>query len=221
MRAVLFDIDGTLISTGGAGTRSWRAAFDELFGVPADIGRYTDAGMTDPVVGRQTFEQVIGRDPTGDEIASLLAGYLDHLPHEVATSADYEVLPGAARTLAQLRDRGMLLGIVTGALEAAAHIKLARADLNRFFTFGGYGSDSADRSELTSIAIRRAGKIIGETIPPNEVAVVGDTPLDIAAGAAVGAITVGVASGKYSVDDLRSARADHVLVSLEHPFPLG
>jgi phosphoglycolate phosphatase-like HAD superfamily hydrolase len=217
--AVLFDIDGTLLTTGGAGTRSWRSAFDALFGVPADIGSYTDAGMTDPEVGRRTFERVLGHDPTPQEMASLLAAYLRYLPGEVAASPTYRVLPGVRETLEALRDRGVLLGIVTGGLEAAAAIKLARGELNHFFTFGGYGSDSAIRSELTSIAIQRAATVLGQPVAPEDVQVVGDTPLDIAAALAVGAVAVGVASGEYSVSDLSEAGADHVVASLEGSLP--
>ena len=114
---------------------------------------------------------------------------------------------------------GFLLGITTGAVEAAAHIKLARANLNRFFTFGGYGSDSADRGELTRKAIDRAGEILGSPLDPLRVLVVGDTPNDIVAAHAARAIGVGVASGHYSQEELRDAGADYVLSSLEEDLP--
>jgi phosphoglycolate phosphatase len=217
--AILFDVDATLISTGGAGTRSWRGAFQRLYGIPADIGKYTDAGMTDPTVGRATFLSVIGHDPTEQEMARLMAAYLACLPDEVARSEGYRVLEGVDELLPRLCEEGFLLGITTGALEAAAHIKLARAGLNQFFSFGGYGSDSNDRTELTRSAIARGGSIVGHTIEPSHVLVVGDTPLDIRAARAVGAVAVGVASGKYSVDQLREAGADFVVESLTDPLP--
>jgi phosphoglycolate phosphatase len=217
--AILFDVDGTLISTGGAGTRSWRWAFEMLHGVPADIGEHSDAGMTDPVVGRTTFREVIGREPTDREMARLLAAYLERLPVEVSRSEHYRVLPGVDELLPRLQAAGMLLGIVTGALEAAAHIKLARAGLGPLFRFGGYGSDSADRSELTRIAIERAGAILGRTVSSARVYVVGDTPKDVEAARSVGAEAVGVASGNYSAEELRRAGARYVLDSLEDPMP--
>jgi phosphoglycolate phosphatase-like HAD superfamily hydrolase len=217
--AILFDVDGTLISTGGAGTRSWRWAFEVLHGVPADIGEHSEAGMTDPVVGRTTFREVIGRDPTDQEMARLLAAYLERLPVEVRNSGHYRVLAGVDALLRRLQAAGILLGIVTGALEAAAHIKLARAGLAPFFTFGGYGSDSDDRSELTRIAMDRAGAILGRSVPSARVYVVGDTPRDVEAACSVGATAVGVASGKYSVEELRRAGASFVLGSLEDPMP--
>lgn len=217
--AILFDVDGCLISTGGAGARAWRRAFELLHGVPADIGEFTEAGMTDPEVGRLTFTRVIGRAPADREMARLLAAYLEGLATEVARSPDYRVMPGVRELLPRLTDAGILLGIVSGALEAAAHIKLARAGLNRFFCFGGYGSDSPDRGELTRLAIVRAGGIHGHTLDLKRVLVVGDTPRDIEAAHAAGAIAVGVATGRYTVEALRAAGADHALPTLEDPLP--
>jgi phosphoglycolate phosphatase len=218
--AILFDIDGTLVSTGGAGARSWRWAFDRLFGVSADIGGSSDAGMTDPQVARSTFQTVLGRPPQDREIAGLMSAYLQRLPIEVEASAGYRVLEGVAELLPRLCRDGFLLGITTGALEAAAHVKLARGDLNRFFCFGGFGSDSADRSELTIRAIRCAGAILGRPIDSREVIVVGDTPLDVEAARTAGAISVAVASGRYGRDELERSAPDHVLESLGQLLPL-
>lgn len=217
--AVLFDVDGCLISTGGAGTKAWRHAFERLHGIPADIGQFTEAGMTDPDVGRRTFVRVLGRDPTEREMGRLFGAYLERLVEEVDQSAGYRVMPGVEVLLPRLIDEGMLLGIVSGAMEAAAHIKLERARLNRFFSFGGYGSDSADRTELTRLAIERCGRLHGHALNPARVLVVGDTPRDAEAGRAVGAVTVGVATGKYSVEQLEAAGADFVLPTLESPLP--
>ena len=135
--AILFDIDGTLIISGGAGAESWRLAFDELYGIPADIGQYTETGMTDPDVGRRTFEGALQRAPSRTEFAKLLERRLFYLHTAVARSQHYRVLDGVEDLLPRLLEEGYLLGIVTGNLEAAAHIKLHRANLNRFFSFGG------------------------------------------------------------------------------------
>jgi phosphoglycolate phosphatase-like HAD superfamily hydrolase len=218
-QAILFDVDGLLITTGGAGTRSWRWAFDELYGIPADIGEFTESGMTDPVVGKLTFRAVIGHEPSADELARVVSHYLMRLPEEVAQSSGYRVLDGVEELLPRLCRDGFLLGITTGAVEAAAHIKLGRANLNRFFPFGGYGSDSADRGELTRKAIDRAGQILGSRLDPQGVLVVGDTPKDITAAHAAHAIGVGVASGHYNEEELRAAGAEYVLGSLEEDLP--
>jgi phosphoglycolate phosphatase len=217
--ALLFDIDGTLIDTGGAGAASWRLAFDELYGTPAEIGKYTDAGMTDSQVARRTFEAVVGRAPSRKDLAILLERRLDHLYETVDASAGYRVLPGVEKLLPRLLEDGYLLGLVTGNGEAAAHIKLHRARLNRFFSFGGYGSDSDDRSELTRKALERAALVFGEPIDPKRCLTVGDTPLDVAAAHGAGIECAGVASGHFSVQQLREAGADYVLGSLEESLP--
>jgi phosphoglycolate phosphatase len=218
--AILFDIDGTLIVSGGAGAQSWREAFDELYGVPADIGQYTDAGMTDPEVGRRTFERVIGRPPAARELARLLSRRNSLLPKAVAESPGYRVLPGVKELLPRLGEEGYLLGLTTGGVETAAHIKLERAHLNRYFHFGGYGSDSSDRAELTRKAIGRASRILGAPLSGEQVLDVGDTPHDVDAANAVGVVSVGVATGHYSTDQLEEAGADFVLSTLEDPLPL-
>jgi phosphoglycolate phosphatase len=217
--AILFDIDGTLINTGGAGAASWRLAFDELYGIPADIGKFTDTGMTDPEVGRKTFEAVLDRAPERKEFTKLMERRLHYLHQTVGDSDGYEVLPGVTTLLPQLIDEGYLLGIVTGNVEAAGHIKLHRANLNRFFSFGGYGSDSPDRGELTKIGLKRATLVYGEEVEPEQAFAVGDTPLDVTGAHAAGIECVGVGSHHYDVDQLRQAGADYAIKSLEEGLP--
>jgi phosphoglycolate phosphatase len=215
---VLFDVDGTLIDSGGAGARSWAHAFDTLYGISADISSHSEIGETDPVVARKTFEAAVGREPREAELARLFAVYLLRLSDEVRTSEGYRVLEGVEDLLPMLSDAGRMLGLVSGAMEGAARVKLSRADLNRFFVFGGYGSDSDDRAMLTRVAIDKAATLHGHDVTPDRVFVVGDTPLDVEAARAVGAVSVAVASGMYSMEQLRSAGARHVLPSLAQ-FP--
>lgn len=216
---IMFDVDGCLISTGGAGSRSWSYAFERLHGITVDIGQFTEAGMTDPQVGRLSFTRVLGRPPTDREMARLLGVYLERLEEEVEQSPGYRIMPGVEALLPRLTDGGILLGIVSGSLAAAVYIKLGRSRLNRFFSVGGYGSDSSDRGQLTRLAIERCAIIHDHTVSPNHVLVVGDTPRDIDAAHAAGAIGVGVATGDYTVDALRAAGADYVLPTLESPLP--
>ncbi len=220
VEVVLFDIDGTLITTGGASAVAWRRAFEELYGLDADINAHTHAGMTDPEVGRVTFESVVGRPPSAPELARVMAKRLFYLTDAVAQSDGYRVMAGAERLLTDLIERGLLLGLTTGNVEAAAHIKLSRARLNRFFSFGGYGSDSTDRVELTRKALERAAVVSGGKVSPAACLVVGDTPLDVAAGHGAGIAVVGVATGSYSVAELAAAGADHAIASLEDGLPL-
>ena len=224
-RAVLFDIDGTILVTGGAGGAAWQRAFAELHGIEANVAEHTDAGMTDPEIAAIIFREVIGRDGTAEERARAIAGYLRHLPDTVAESRGYTVMPGIEPLLDRLIDAGVLLGLVTGNVEAAAHVKLSRANLNRFFSFGGYGSDSADRTEVTEAALRRAELVSGGALGDGAAAgapacfAVGDTPRDVRAGHGAGIPVVGVATGSYSVEELREAGADWAIATVESGFP--
>ena len=215
---VLFDVDETLVHTGGSGARSWKSAFQKLYGIPADIGAHSSAGETDPQVAKATFRGVVGREPDDAELDQLYAQYLLFLADDILVSEHYRMLPGADQCLTTLGEAGVLLGLVSGAMEGAARTKLIPANLNRFFIFGAYGSDSSDRAELTGIAIEKATRLHAQ-LTAAQVSVIGDTPLDISAARAAGAVSVGVATGKYSVDELAAAGADHVMTSLTDPFP--
>ncbi|HET8758751.1 MAG TPA: HAD family hydrolase [Solirubrobacteraceae bacterium] len=218
---LLFDIDGTLVSTGGAGAVAWRRAFEDLYDIPADIGRYTDAGMTDPDVGARTFEAVLGRSPSALELAQLVQRRLEFLPEAVADSTKYRVLPGVPERLRQLSRAGHLLGLITGNGDGAAFIKLSRGDLMRWFSFGAYASAGIDRAGIVRRAVARGEAMFGGDVPNTEIFVVGDTPLDIEAAHAVGCTAIGVATGHYDADALREAGADHVVETLEQELPLS
>jgi phosphoglycolate phosphatase len=123
---VLFDVDETLVHTGGSGTRSWSVAFEKLHGIAADIGKHTSAGETDPQVARETFQAVLGRDPSSDELDKLYAQYLLHLAEDIWTSSQYRVLPGAEQLLVRLGEAGVMLGLVSGAMEGAARTNPCR-----------------------------------------------------------------------------------------------
>jgi phosphoglycolate phosphatase len=219
IEAVLFDIDGTLLVTGGAGAVAWQRAFREMHGVEANIDEHTQAGMTDPEIAAIVFREVIGREGTPAERAEAIAGYLSQLQRAVEESEGYRVMPGIEQLLPRLAESGVLLGIVTGNIEAAAQIKLARGDLNRYFTFGGYGSDSSDRTELTRKAIERGGEVRGEALDPATTIGVGDTPRDVVACHGAGIKVVGVATGNYSAAELEEAEADWVLPDVRSGFP--
>jgi phosphoglycolate phosphatase-like HAD superfamily hydrolase len=122
--------------------------------------------------------------------------------------------------LPKLIEDGYLLGLVTGNVEAAAHVKLHRARLNRFFSFGGYGSDSTDRGELTKTALKRAALVYGERVTAAEALVVGDTPHDVEGAHAAGIACVGVGAYHFTADQLRDAGADYAISSLAEGLPL-
>jgi len=219
IRAVLFDIDGTLLVTGGAGAVAWQRAFEELHGIEADIAEHTEAGMTDPEISALIFREVIGREGSQEERAKAIGCYLKHLPDAVAESSGYRIMPGIEELLPRLIEDGILLGLVTGNVEAAAHIKLARGHLNRFFSFGGYGSDSADRTEVTKAALARGTLVSGGTLADGTCIAVGDTPRDVKAGHGAGIKVVGVATGGYTVDQLKQAGANWSISQVSDGFP--
>jgi phosphoglycolate phosphatase len=220
IRAVLFDIDGTLLVTGGAGGVAWQRAFAELYGVEANVAEHTDAGMTDPEIATIVFREAVGREGSAEERAKAIGLYLKHLPDAVAESAGYRVMPGVEALLDRLIDGGGLLGLVTGNVEAAAHIKLARAGLNRFFSCGGYGSDSPDRTEVTKAALARAELVSGGALAAGACIAVGDTPRDVRAGHGAGIEVVGVATGSYGVEELSQAGADWSIAQVTDGFPV-
>jgi phosphoglycolate phosphatase len=218
--AVLFDIDGTLISTGGASDRAWKRAFKELHDVDVDVPAVTGKGVPDPEVGRVVFRSALQREPTEAEAQALMRRRLDHLPEEVESSPGFVVQDGVVELLEKLIDDGLMLGLTTGNVEEAAHIKLSRANLNRFFSFGGYGSDSPDRTELTRKALDRGRLVSGRTLEPEHCFSCGDTPRDVEAGHGAGIRVVGVATGEYTVEQLLEAGADAAVASLREGLPL-
>jgi phosphoglycolate phosphatase-like HAD superfamily hydrolase len=177
--------------------------------------------MTDPDVGAKTFKAVLDRDPTPHELAQLIQRRLERLPEAVAESEGYAVLPGVPERLRQLSRDGHLLGIITGNGDGAAHIKLQRGDLNRWFTFGAYAAAGEERSAIVLEAVRRGESMLGADVPNTEIFVVGDTPRDIEAAHAAGCTAIGVATGHHDRDALAAAGADHVLGTLEEELPLG
>lgn len=220
IKAVLWDIDQTLLSTGGAGAVAWQRAFAELYGVEANIEEHTRSGMTDPEITEIIFEEVVGRKGTEDEHAAVVAKYLEYMPEAVAESPGYEVKPGIAEILPRLAKAGIVQGLVTGNVEPAARIKLARGDLDKYFTFGGYGSDARDRVEVTRKAIERGGEAAGAPLDLGATIAVGDTPRDVAAGHGAGIRVVGVATGSYSVAEQEEAGADWAIPDVTQGFPI-
>src|SRR5215831_11612276 len=169
----------------------------------------TPHGKTDPAIAREILHVRLGSISVADnEISTILESYVSFLKDEVQSSPSYRVLPGIVSLLETLQQRAdVMLGLATGNIESGARIKLARGDLNRYFEFGGFGSDSEDRTELVRKAAAKASDKIGMSVPESNIFVIGDTPLDIHAGRRAGFRTVGVATGSYSVDQLLEAGA--------------
>jgi len=218
VKLLLWDIDGTLILTGGAGVRALDRAFRERWGVEAVTNGLGLNGKSDRWIIAELFRRSLRRDPAPDERAEAETLYLARLADEVPRSAGYRVMPGIGEVLPALAGRAdVVLGLGTGNLERGARIKLERAGLNGYFAFGGYGSDSEDRPTLIRRAIERGARHAGRAFRGDEVWVIGDTSHDVQAARAVGAVAVTVATGTVADADLRACGADHHFSDFSDP----
>ena len=213
-KMVLFDIDGTLLETGGAGREAFIRGLARVTGVRDDLAYLSFAGNTD----RNVLDQVMrerglrfGAEETRRifaEIALELRGLLKERPaREVA---------GAGRFVARLAAQGAGLGLVTGNIRACAYLKLGSVGMDSYFRFGGFGDEHAERSKIALSALA-AAREMGMEAAAGGVCLVGDTPLDVAAGRAVGVPVVGVASGKFGEKELLEAGASVVVKDFSEP----
>jgi phosphoglycolate phosphatase len=213
---ILFDIDGTLVLTGGAGVRAMTRAGESVLGVEDLLKDVHVAGRTDWIILEDALAR-IGRDLDDDLLGRLRDAHVANLREEMRLPGQgaKAVMPGVRELLAALQPRpDVHLGLLTGNFEAAARIKLEYFALWGFFGFGAFGDDSPDRNALVPIALRRAcASGLGE-LECRDVVVIGDTPHDIACAHAVGALPIGVATGHYTVGELRDAGAKVVLPDL-------
>jgi len=216
VKLLLFDVDLTLISTGGAGIRALNRACRQLLAVENAMDGITPSGKTDPSIVREIFAACRIDNNGGDGYAPIIDLYLTFLREEVENTTQYRILPGVLSVLEEAsKHENVLLGLATGNVEAGARIKLERGDLNRFFKFGGFGSDSENRPELVRHAAQLAERQSGVKIAAKDVFVIGDTPLDIEAGRHAGFNTIGVATGKFSMEELNACGAMLVVPDLE------
>jgi len=214
-KLLLFDLDWTLIYTGGAGVRALDHAFEKLFKIPGAMKQVSPDGKTDPAICREMVRVHLKRDPWEGEIEALCRGYVERLKVEVPAAEGYRVLPGIPQLLEALTARGEIwMGLGTGNLEEGARIKLARADLMRYFRFGGYGSDAESRPDVLRRAVQRGEALAGRRFSAREVVVIGDNIRDVEAGKAIGAITVAVASGPMPREELAKTSPDHLFKDL-------
>ena len=212
---ILFDLDGTLVLTGGAGMRAFDRAFKEIYGTDGEIKSVNPAGKTDPAILDEVCRHFLDRRPTPEEREAVFARYVRYLEGEVRDAPGFQVMPGIKPLLEALsRDGRMFLGLGTGNIREGARIKLEPPGLWRYFRFGGFGSDAFDRPGLLARGLKEGRKLLGEGMDFEAVYVIGDTHHDITAGRAIGARTIGVATGPYSVEDLRRERPDRIYEDL-------
>lgn len=216
----LFDIDGTLMTTGGAGRRAMRAAFGEVVDAPHALDDVKLGGKTDPMILREGLE-VIGRAYDAALVEQILERYLERLEAEVARSPGYHVFDGVHTILEHAHALNAAVGLGTGNVERGAQVKLARGALNDRFAFGGFGSDAEDRTELIRAGAERGAARLGRPLSECRVIVIGDTPRDVRAAHGIGAVCLAVATGGYDVNALQKAGADLVVERLDDPRALA
>ncbi|MBI3393192.1 MAG: haloacid dehalogenase-like hydrolase [Nitrospirae bacterium] len=221
MRLVLFDIDGTLVSTDGAGRLAVTRAFQDVTGIPDGFAGVRMAGKTDPQIVREGLEA--NALPGTDGLRSrILDRYLSLLPETLARAERPRLLPGVERVLDDLARRpGVAIGLLTGNIEDGARVKLSFFGIWERFALGAYGSDDEERKNLVPFAVERAARRHGRRPSASDVWLVGDTPNDIAAARAHGARVLAVASGPHTLEELKSHAPDAAVRSLDEPEGLA
>jgi phosphoglycolate phosphatase-like HAD superfamily hydrolase len=221
---VLFDVDGTLIDSAGAGREAIEGALREVYGTAGPIDATPFDGLTDPWIVRSLLEAAgLERPRIAAGLDRLWESYLGRLAESLrARTGRLRILEGVAALLDALALEEAAVGLLTGNIEAGAVRKLEACGLGRRFPFGAFGSDAEDRDALPAIALERACAVAGRSFAPERVWVVGDTPRDIGCARAGGVRALAVASGRYTVDELRACGPDEVAASLgDTPRILG
>ena len=216
---LLFDIDGTLLTTGHAGRRAMERAFAR-YG-DAEACKFRFDGMTDKQIARQALTK-LGLEPTDAAIDESIAYYLEHLLEEVerVDAASYRLHEGIREALLAARERGHAIGLGTGNVVEGARIKLTRVGVYHAFAFGGFGSDAEDRTELLRHGAERGAAHLGVPLAECRVVVIGDTPKDVAAAQGIGAECIGVGTGSYTPAELLECGATAAFASLSSPGAL-
>ncbi|REJ79991.1 MAG: hydrolase [Acidobacteria bacterium] len=215
MRLVLFDIDGTLLRCGAQVGPMFFDALRAVFGSVGSVPGYSFSGKTDPLI---VFDLMAAAGFSEAEIRGRLREVHDRYAPRIEGELDpaqMELLPGVGELLAGLSRRDdVVLGLLTGNWERGARAKLARFDLNRYFAFGAFGDDGVQRPSLFPAGLRKAELHCGHRFSPEEVLLVGDTPLDVECAKVNGARIAAVATGRIRGEDLAAAGADWVLPDL-------
>ena len=212
-RLFLFDIDGTLITSGGAGETALIEAMASRFGVKEDLKGITLAGATDALIAMALLEKH-GLEASPENAAALLDSYLHHLGRSMSRHSG-RVLPGIIPLLDALKRRpDAVIALLTGNMVRGAEIKLGHYGVWEYFEFGAFADDHHDRNELGKFAKARATEKHGISFEPERIFVIGDTPRDIECGRAIGARTVAIATGNYDRTSLAAHSPDFLFEDL-------
>ena len=211
---LLFDIDGTLVSTGGAGRRAMTGAFADVHGRPDACAHFSFAGMTDRAIAREGL-RALELEADARAIDAVLEAYLTRLDRELQAAESYRVLPAVVELVSFLRTVARVaVGLGTGNVRRGAYAKLARGSLDGLFPFGGFGCDAEDRIELLRAGAQRGAEALGVEIEACRVVVIGDTPRDVAAAKGLGVECVGVGTGGVAPETLVALGARRAFATL-------
>jgi phosphoglycolate phosphatase len=212
-RLLLFDIDGTLIHSGGAGIEALKRALNERFGIEDDLHDIEIAGMTDSGIVVSILKK--HKIPaTTENVAAFLDSYVHFLSKELPRR-EGKLLPGVLELLEKLKGRKhVVLALLTGNVSRGARLKLGHYGVWHFFEFGAFADDHQDRNQLGPFARARAQEKHGREFTADEIDVIGDTPRDIACGKALGARTIAVATGSWSREKLAEHHPDILIDNL-------
>lgn len=219
---LLFDIDGTLITTGGVGRDALEVAFARAHGKRSSpYLNFRLDGMTDRAIVRGALRH-IGHEPTAEEIEAILKTYLEVLEENVARAdaSKYRLHAGMQRAVDASHDRGHAVGLGTGNVREGARLKLTRVGIYHRFAFGGFGCDHEDRLELIRRGAERGAERLGVPLGECRVVVIGDTPKDVAAAKGIGAECIGVGTGAFTAQQLIEVGADRAYRDLSEPGAL-
>lgn len=209
----LFDIDGTLITSGGAGEHAINLAVKDYFGSDQGLSGVEIAGRTDKLITSSLFKK-FGQEETPERVTAFLDTYLGYLAEQLP-SRDGRVLPGIVELLDALKAReAVSLALLTGNLVRGAELKLTHYGVWHYFEFGAYADDSADRNLLGPVAQERAFERHQVAFAPEQTFILGDTPHDIACGVAIGAKTVAIATGGFTREQLAAYNPDFLFDDL-------
>ncbi|HEX7090046.1 MAG TPA: haloacid dehalogenase-like hydrolase [Longimicrobiales bacterium] len=215
---ILFDIDGTLLSTNGAARRAFHRGLLEVYGTAGPIATHAFDGKTDPQIARELLRAAGLTDAAIERgFPALWQAYLRELAAELALPGQHTTVhPGVRQLLDALDELGdrVIVGLLTGNIEPGAQIKLSAAGLACRFRLGAYGSDGEQREALPAIAVARARALTGREVSGREIVIIGDTPHDVTCGRALGARALGVATGRHDAASLAAAGADAVFPDL-------
>jgi len=210
MHVLLFDIDGTLIRSGGAGKAAMEDALRSEFAVREIVDEVPFSGRTDPAISHDLLT-LHGIEPTPGNIDRLREAYLGHLPNLLG-KFDGIVLPGIAELLERLAaSPSVILGLLTGNVKAGAHCKLTHFGLWHYFPFGAFADGIHERDDIARAALPEIASHIGRDVPRENIWVIGDTPFDVKCARAIGAKAIAVATGWHSIEELHACGADVVL----------